>query len=463
MPFSTQEAICREASRHSRPLTRDRLVAYFAQGCKPASEQKVGVEWEKLGVYRDTGRAIAYSGPRGVEAIFTALSVRYGWQPVIASGHIIALKKNTTTITLEPGGQIELSGWKATTLDENASELYSHLDEIEQVSVPLGIAWLGLGAQPLSTADEIEWVPKERYAIMRESLKGRGELTYSMMKETASVQISVDYISERDAAEKLRLALGLSPLLAALFANSPLWRGQAAPYLSRRSQIWLGTDPARTGLIRRAFEPGFGFEAYTDFALEVPLLFLVRGERWQPVHGITFGDFLKHGYDGKCATLADWELHLTSLFTEARLKHYVEIRSIDCQKTDLGLSAVALLKGVFYDPVSRGQAWELVGDLSWEERLRLASEVPARGLKTRWRGATLHQAALQLLQWGEEGLQRLSAHQLALEDESKYLAPLKELIQNRGLTPAEALLQCLNLGADGQSTVENIIRCAALR
>jgi glutamate--cysteine ligase len=440
------------------PLTRDCLKAYFVDGCKSSSDLQLGMEWEKIGIYADTGQAIRYSGNRGVEAIFKALSSRYGWQPVISDGSMIALEKGKTSITLEPGGQIELSGHKAATLDENAAELRSHLDEIREVSAPLGIVWLGIGAQPCSVQEDIEWVPKSRYAVMRSSLAGKGAMTYKMMKETASVQISLDYTNEEDASEKLRLAMGLAPIFSAMFANSPFERGKLSGYYSRRARIWLETAPERSGVVRKIFESSFSFDDYIDYALSVPVLFLVRDDRWLAVHDRTFGDYLEKGYEGLTATWADWELHLTGIFTEARLKTYVEIRSLDCQRSEMGLGAAALMKGLFYDGVSRQEAWRLVEDLSWEDRMELASKVPQTGLKTPFQGADLLDVARQLVILGEEGLSRLKLKEIISEKETGYLKPVRHLIVDRGISPAEALMQQI----DAANFLKTLIQSAEL-
>ena len=245
-------------------LKKSDLKRLMLAGSKTPDNLQVGVEWEKIGVFSETGEAIPYSGPRGVEAIFKALIGRFGWNPVFSSGHIIALLKNDSSITLEPGGQIELSGQKAHALDDNRKELETHLREIQSVSEPLGITLLGLGLQPFSGEASIEWVPKERYRIMRERLKKNGLLTTRMMKQTASIQISLDFVDERDAVVKLRLAMALAPILSAVFANSPLSEGKISPYLSARAHIWLHTAPERTGILHAVFNPGFTMEDYVD-------------------------------------------------------------------------------------------------------------------------------------------------------------------------------------------------------
>jgi glutamate--cysteine ligase len=426
---------------------------YFVSGCKAESDLQVGVEWEKIGISRETGQAIPYSGPRGVRAIFEALEERYQWVPIRAStGEPIALKKGPVNITLEPGGQIELSGQKARSLEDNAAELYLHLTEIRQVSEPLGIAWLGLGAQPFSTQEGIEWVPKERYSVMRGNLKDRGELTYAMMKETASVQVSLDYTSPEDAVEKLRLAMALTPLFIALFANSPLERGAPSPYLSRRAHIWSLTDPDRSGILWEAFDPAFSLEDYTRFAMDVPMLFLQRKGQWISVPRIRFSDFLKDGWKDYEAEPDDWDLHLTSIFTEARLKKYVEIRSIDCQSAPMGMAAVAFVKGLFYGKDARDTAWEMLKGLTLDERKQLHAAAPRTALSTPFRGGTLRHLAEALIELAPLGL---------AAEERRFLEPLRRMIVEKRC-PAQKLLQCFEDAPSLKSKIDRILLCAAI-
>ena len=438
---------------YSTSLSRGHLKNYFLDGCKKEADFAVGVEWEKIGVLRESGEAIRYAGPRGVRAIFEALVQKNAWIPVFsAAGMPIALKKGTMSITLEPGGQVELSGQKAKRLKDNADELYCHLKEIKEVSRPLDIVWLGLGAQPFSTAHDIEWVPKDRYDVMREKLQGRGALTFSMMKETASVQISLDYSSESDAIEKLRLAMALSPVLTALFANSPLEKGRGGPYLSRRAHIWRHTAPERSGIVWKVFDPSFTLEDYVEYALDVPLLFLQRNDGWIGVGELSFRDFLERGWKDLTPEPADWDLHLTSLFTEARLKKYIEIRSVDCQTPPLGLAAVAFVKGLFYDADARRNAWKQLESWSLEERKRLMDEVPVHGLQTKIRGAQLRQTAAVLAELAEQGL---------APEERDHLKPMQELL-GKGQNPAQKLLSCLQESPDPSAALPRLFECCEI-
>ena len=439
-----------------KKLTQKHLRQYFLDGCKKPGDLKIGVEWEKIGVYRNTGRAIPYAGRRGVLAIFRAMIQNYDWQPVYFAKRLIGLKKRGASITLEPGGQIELSGQKADRLAANAAELHSHLSEIHAVSEKMGIVWLGIGAQPISLVREIPWVPKERYRLMRKSLKDKGALTYSMMKETASIQISIDYVSESDAAEKFRLATALSPVLSAMFANSPLTGGKANGFFSRRVYIWRHTAPERTGLVEKAFDPRFSFDDYVDYALGVPMLFIIRNQKMIAVKGVDFRAFLEEGYEGHRARKEDWELHLSTIFTEVRFKRYIEIRCLDCQRTPVALSAPALIKGLFYDKKSRQAAWKLVSGISPVERRRLFMEVPRRGLYVRLGKQDLWPVAFRLLKYAEEGLSRLSP------EERGYLTPLKDLILHQHIMPAELLLRCFSAAKTRKQQVKRIIDCASI-
>lgn len=420
-------------------LKRESLRHYFLKGCKAPNNLKIGVEWEKIGVHKDTGRAIPYSGPRGVRAIFKGLVRRYGWRPVLSDGKPIALKKGAASITLEPGGQIELSGRKALTLHENASELYSHLEQIKRVSDPLGIGWLGTGLQPVSRATNIEWVPKKRYAIMRRDMARSGTMSHRMMKETASIQVSLDYTDEKDAVQKLRLATKLAPFFTALFANSPVSGGRLNGLRSERALIWRHTAPERTGIIREVFKSHFGFDDYAAFALDVPMFFIIRENRWIPMRQMTFGEFMQKGKGAERATLKDWELHLTTLFTECRLRTYLEIRGVDCQKMLMGLSAPALIKGLFYEPQAMKKIWGLVADMTIEELEELRIEAPRSGLQTPFRGRPIESLAQKLVWTAHEGLERLGRRDSRLKNDLIYLEPLEKLVL-KGRSPADEII-----------------------
>jgi len=435
-------------------LDYNTLTEYFRSGCKQPSALQIGVEWEKIGIDRETGNAIPYSGARGVRTIFEALQKKYGWQPTLSqSGDPIALKKGPTLIALEPGGQIELSGQQAPHIFDNGAELRLHLVELREVSKPLGIVWLGIGAQPFSRHEEIEWVPKDRYDIMRDRLKGHGDLTFAMMKETASVQVSLDYTSEADAVEKLRLAMALAPVFTAMFANSPFESGNRSAYLSRRTHIWHETDPDRTGILWDIFQkPSYSFADYMRYALAVPILFIHRDNRWISLPPMTFEVFMKSGWSGFEATLQDWELHLTTIFLETRLKKYLEIRTIDCQNIPMGLAAVAFVKGLFYSADARRGAWNLLKDMTRAERQEMRENGPKIALKTPFKGRTLLYAAEALAELAQSGL---------AGEERGFLEPLKDLLRSQRC-PAEKLLECGCDSSDRRSKIDRLIECAAI-
>lgn len=433
------------SNQPSHKLTRQNLLDHFHQGSKRPEDRQIGIEWEKLGVYRQNAQAICYSGDRGVEKIFGELISKFGWVPTFSNNKPIALHRDGGSITLEPGGQIELSGQQARSLKENANELRAHLEEIREISTALGIAWLGIGAQPVSVAEEIEWVPKERYRIMRESLQEKGELTYRMMKETASVQVSLDYTSEKDALLKLKLSLFLSPFLIAMFANSPLEKGRFSGFMSRRAYIWSKTAPERTGMLWDLIEHGKSFEDYLDYALRVPMLFIQRRGEWIRVTGTDFKTYLEQGYQGERATEEDWELHLSGIFTESRLKNYLEIRSIDCQKNLMGLSAAAFIKGIFYHEPSLQKAWGLLSRFSQSDLADLQKNASLYGVKAKIGNVPALPICRELFRLAEEGLPA---------EERLYLFSLRTYLE-LGICPAELVLSCF----DGQ---KGILDCAAI-
>jgi glutamate--cysteine ligase len=355
------------------------LHGYFDSGCKPRERWGIGLEYERAGVFRDSGRAVPYEGPASVETILNTLARTRGWEPLTEGGRVLGLAKGETRITLEPGAQLELSGAVHHGLASLSDELAGFVAEVEETSRPHGVAWLGIGVQPFTPLDEIGFIPKKRYAVMREYLPRRGARAHVMMKQTSGIQINLDYASEVDAADKLRTAMGLSPLLTALYANSPITEGRLNGFMSYRAWAWRATDPDRCGLLPFVFKDGAGFADYLDYALDVPMFFVVRGEDYKPAGGMTFRKFIKKGFDGTRPTLADWELHLSTLFPEVRFKKYIEVRGTDSGEPASCLALAALLKGILYDGASRRAAWEMVRDLTFKDRERLLDEVCRAG------------------------------------------------------------------------------------
>jgi len=411
---------------------RDALIEYFATGSKPRSEWRVGTEYEKIGVDRRTGRAARYYGPRGIEAVLRRLADRFGWTPRLVGEHVIALEGRKATITLEPGGQLELSGEACDSIHCAHEELTEHVNEIVTVGDELGLAFLGLGIQPLSPLDDIEWVPKPRYKIMAPYMAKVGTLGHRMMKQTATVQANIDFDSERDAMAKLRLGMGLSPILTAGFANSPISDGRQNGYMSYRQHIWTDTDRNRSGLLPFVFSPDAGFEDYTEWALDVPMYFIHRDGKFVDLTGLPFREFVKRGAAGHHATMADWQLHLTTLFPETRLKTYIELRSVDSQPPERMLALPALVKGVFYDPDCMLGAWDLVKAWSWSERLEIYDASHKEALQARIRGIRLLDLARELSAIARIGLERQNVRNGRGENETIYLDGLdRELALGR--------------------------------
>ena len=411
---------------------RDALIEYFATGSKPRSEWRVGTEYEKIGVDRRTGRAARYYGPRGIEAVLRRLADRFGWTPRLVGEHVIALEGRKATITLEPGGQLELSGEACDSIHCAHEELTEHVNEIVTVGDELGLAFLGLGIQPLSPLDDIEWVPKPRYKIMAPYMAKVGTLGHRMMKQTATVQANIDFDSERDALAKLRLGMGLSPILTAGFANSPISDGRQNGYMSYRQHIWTDTDRNRSGLLPFVFSPDAGFEDYTEWALDVPMYFIHRDGKFVDLTGLPFREFVKRGAAGHHATMADWQLHLTTLFPETRLKTYIELRSVDSQPPERMLALPALVKGVFYDPDCMLGAWDLVKAWSWSERLEIYDASHKEALQARIRGIRLLDLARELSAIARIGLERQNVRNGRGENETIYLDGLdRELALGR--------------------------------
>jgi glutamate--cysteine ligase len=429
------------ASAHAVPIERiDQLVEQFHAAGKPRSEWKIGTEYEKLAVDAETGRAIPFEGPRGIERLLLELAGRYGWEPREEEGATVALARRGLSITLEPGGQVELAGLPVATLHEARSEITEHVSELVAVGRDLGVAFLGLGCHPVSSLDDIPWVPKERYRIMRRYMPRVGTLGHRMMKQTATVQANVDFEDERDAMEKLRVGMGIAPIVNAVFANSPLVDGEASGHLSFRGHVWTDTDRARCGLLPFAFRSDARFADYVEWALDVPMYFILRDGRYvTDVTGTTFRRFLAEGWRGAPATLDDWNLHLTTLFPEVRLKSFIELRSADGQSPERVLALPALAKGLLYTRDCLEAGLDLVKRWSVDQVRDLYADVTRGGLAARMRGIRVQELAREVLAIAEEGLRRQAALDAEGRDERQYLAPALEQVDG-GRTVADDVL-----------------------
>ena len=419
---------------------KDQLEEYFHAAGKPRDRWRVGTEYEKVGIDRSSGKAISYSGPRGVESILKRLIDRFGWEPEEQDGHIIALSRDNAQITLEPGGQIELSGEPCDSIHCTYAEFTQHIRELLEVSEPLDVVFLGLGMQPVSRLDEIEWVPKKRYRIMGPYMPKVGRLGQRMMKQTATVQANIDYRDEKDAMAKFRTGMGLTPVFISMFANSPICDGQLNGYRSYREHIWTDTDKSRSGMLKFAFSPDVSFAHYVEYALDVPMYFIIRNKNYIDMTGTTFRQFLAYGWNGERATLEDWHDHLTTLFPETRIKRYIEVRSADSQPPELMPALSAIVKGAFYESDCLDAAWDLVKDWTWDERMQVYLDSHRDALAARIRRYSLLDLSKELLQIALEGLRRQKMFNALGEDETIYLEPLDKLLA-LGKCPADVLIE----------------------
>ncbi len=430
----------------ARRLTHDDLLAPFYEAFKPPNRWRVGTEAEKFGVMEGSYAPLPYAGPRSVRAVLDALVERFGWVPhaEVEGGEVISLSRGAASITLEPGGQLELSGAPYASMHDTQAEWSQHIAELRAVGAPLGIAWLGLGFHPLARQSELPWVPKLRYGVMREYLPLRGGMGLDMMRRTCTVQANLDYGSEEDALRKMRVALALSPILTGMFANSPLYEGAIGSARTRRGLVWLDTDPDRTGLLPFLWSDRASFEDYVEWALDVPM-FMVKRDG-QVVHntGQTFRAFMREGFGQVEASAEDWLVHLGTLFPEVRLKKTIELRAVDSQPYELATALPALSKGLLYEGTALARAEALVSSLRYETVQGARREIAQRGLHAELDGRPLSSWAREVVAIARGGLERLeAANPDPRGGEARYLEPLEQLLA-RGQTPADALLEKLD-------------------
>ena len=417
----------------------DTLVDYLRSGEKPPGHWRIGTEHEKIGLREDEFTPIPYEGPRGIRTLLDAIADTDDWEPVSEAGHVIELRKAGASITLEPGGQLELSGAPLKTIHETCDEFHDHLALMKRVCEPFGIAWLGLGIHPLHSVDALPVMPKERYRIMRSYLPSRGALALEMMFATATVQANFDYADEADMVEKLRTALAVQPLVSAVFANSSLSEGKSNGFVSRRLHTWEHTDPDRTGLLPFVFERGFGYRRYVEWALDVPMFFVIRDGRYEPGRGRSFRQFLESGFGELRPTLADWDRHLTTLFPDVRLKRFIEVRGADAVLAGLTCALPALWKGVLYEAGARAAAWALVSDANQAEREAVRSDVARRGLAAHYAGRPVAELAAELVAISREGLRRIAHAGHGNRDETAFVDPVFEQLEI-GASPGRVVL-----------------------
>ncbi|MBB3808226.1 glutamate--cysteine ligase [Pseudochelatococcus contaminans] len=424
------------------------LVDHLARGCRPAHEWRLGTEHEKIPFYRSNHAPVPYAGDSGIRALLEGLAARTGWQTITEEGLPIGLFDDVGggAVSLEPGGQFELSGAPLRSVHETRDELFRHLTDVKAVAESLGIGFLTLGESPLWTRAQTPVMPKGRYRIMMDYMPRVGQLGLDMMFRTTTVQVNLDFSSEADMVKKLRVSLALQPLATALFANSPFTDGRPNGLLSARSEIWRDTDADRTGMLAFAFEDGMGFERYVDWVLDVPTYFVKRGDRYHDVAGRSFRDLLDGrmpGLEGERATLSDWSNHLSTVFPEVRLKQFLEMRGADAGPAPMLLALPAFWVGLLYDSNALDAAWDLVRDWTEADRQSLRDAVPREGLAATIRGRPLRELGREVLALARAGLSARALIDNAGDNESRYLDPL-DIIVASGRTQAEDLLALWN-------------------
>ncbi|MCR6646387.1 MAG: glutamate--cysteine ligase [Terricaulis sp.] len=432
----------------SAPLTGFAdLVAHLEKGVKPDhTTWRIGTEHEKFAFYRDSLAPVPYEGERGIGALLEGLAQNYGWARVEEGGKLIALSQAGASITLEPGGQFELSGAPLEHLHQTCAETGAHLSQLRDVAGKLGIAFLGLGVSPLWSLEDTPIMPKGRYKIMRDYMQKVGRLGRQMMFRSCTVQTNLDFGSEADMVKKFRVGLALQPIATALFANSPFMEGRLNGFLSYRGHIWTDTDPDRTGMLPWVFEPGMGFERYADYALDVPMYFVYRDGKYLDCSGQSFRAFMEGklpALPGELPTKKDWEDHLTTIFPEVRLKTYLEMRGADAGPWSRLCALPAFWAGIYYCDAALEAAWSLVKNWTAEDREALRRAVPALGLNAPIRGTSAREIAQAALAIARQGLKSRARADKAGQDETHFLSELDDIAAS-GVTPAARLIERYN-------------------
>jgi glutamate--cysteine ligase len=427
--------------------SKDQLVAYLEAGCKPVADWRIGTEHEKFVFDQESLAPLPYEaaggGPKSIRSILEQLAERFGWTLIQEDGKPIALTKAGCNITLEPGGQFELSGAALETIHQTCDEVHTHLYEVKEICGPAGVGMIGLGFAPTWTRGEVPWMPKGRYAIMKAQMQRKGTLGLDMMLRTCTVQTNLDFASEADMVEKFRVSLALQPVATALFANSPFVEGKPSGFLSYRSHVWTDTDPDRTGVPQFVFEEGMGFERYVDYVLDVPMYFVYRNGRYIDAAGQSFRDFLEGrlpALPGETPYISDWADHLTTLFPEVRLKTFLEMRGADGGPWKRLCALPAFWVGLLYDAEAQDAAAQLIAGWTAEDHQRLRAEVPRLGFATAAPGGgTMKELAARALDISAKGLKRRARLDAAGESEVHFLNTLREIVDS-GQTPAERKL-----------------------
>ena len=434
----------------------EQLAEYLADGCKPKADWRIGTEHEKFGYCKDSLTPLPFSGEKSIEAVLSGLRDRYGWAPVTESGFLIGLEKNGANVSLEPGGALELSGAPVETIHQTCDEVNSHLAEVKSIADEIGVGFIGLGAAPEWSHDEMPLMPKGRYKLMDAYMDKVGTSGKMMMRRTCTVQVNLDFSTEADMVQKMRVALALQPVATALFANSPFFEGKPNGHKSWRSRIWRHLDDARTGMLPFVFDDGFGFEAWVQYALDVPMYFVYRNSEYVDALGQSFRDFLKGelpALPGEKPTLSDWADHLTTAFPEARLKKFIEMRGADGGPWRRLCALPAFWVGLTYDQTALDAAWDLCKDWDTETREAWRVEASVHGLQASVGGQSMHDIAREVVAIAESGLKNraMPGADGLVPDEAHFLNALHESIET-GKTPADELLDHYNGDWDGDLT-----------
>ncbi|MEO7067654.1 MAG: glutamate--cysteine ligase [Rhodanobacter sp.] len=431
------------AVKHTPIGDRQQLADYFAAGEKPPEAWRIGTEHEKFGFLTDTLRPPTFEGDRGIKVLLETLATRYGWDVAREGENPVALSRDKAAITLEPAGQLELSGAPLETVHETCREVNGHLAEVRSIADDLGMGFLGMGFQPKWRRDEMPWMPKGRYKIMREYMPKVGSLGLDMMTRTCTVQVNLDFGSQADMIKKFRVGLALQPIATALFADSPFTEGRPNGYQSYRSEIWTDTDKDRTGMLDFVFDDSFGYERYVDYLLDVPMYFSLQHGQYVDLAGQDFKQFMAGKLPmlpGVKANMTDFADHLTTVFPEVRLKQFLEMRGADGGPWNRLCALPAFWVGLLYDQEALDAAWDLVKDFTREERHVLRDGVPKQALKLPFRGAHVRELAEQALKIAAHGLKRRARLNDNGADESIFLQPLLEIV-HANQTPAERKLE----------------------
>jgi glutamate--cysteine ligase len=433
---------------------RDSLVAHLESGCAPRERWRIGTEHEKFAYHTGTFATISYDEPGGIRDILQGME-RYGWRPVREGDNVIAMTRDdSSSISLEPGGQVELSGAPLADLHQTCIEVTTHRKHVKDVAESLGVGLIGLGFHPTAKREDVHWMPKGRYGIMKAYMPKVGSLGLDMMLRTCTVQVNLDYGSEADMVKKMRVSMALQPIATALWANSPFTEGKPNGFLSYRGQIWTDTDNNRSGQLDFVFEDGYGFEHYVDYALDVPMYFVYRDGGYIDVSGQSFRDFMEGklpGLPGEKPTLGDWADHLSTLFPDVRMKKYLEMRGADGGPWGRLCALPAFWVGLLYDDQSLDAAWDLVKNWTPEDRRKLSADVPRLALKAEIAGRTVRDVALDVLKIARDGLTRRDRRNASGDNETGFLAPLQEIAET-GRTPAEELLEAYHGRWNGDIT-----------